>query len=218
MIKRLADVSLRVGTVLVGVVILDFGVALSVIANVGMGTYDGLSATLADVLHMEIGTFSILLNYLLITAQIALEGKRFQKSQLLQYPNVFLSGAILNLLIYTIFKGVVFESYTVRLTVSCLSNIARALGVMLILESNFIRSAMEGLVQIVCDKKNWRLGRAMQIMDAVYIAVSLLLSLIFKTPFRIREGTVAAMLLFGPLLELFRKPIRKVKNKYGILT
>ncbi len=212
-----ADIPLRIGTVLTGLVILDFGVALSVVTNVGMGTYDGMVTTLADVLHINIGTFSIIFNFLLITAQIVLEGKHFQKSQLLQYPNVFLSGTILNFLIYTVFKNVTFGGYVVRLAISCLSNVARALGVMLILESNFVRAAMEGLVQIVCDRKHWRLGRIMQLLDAVYIAVSLIMTSLFHTPYRVREGTVAAMLLFGPLLELFRKPIRKLKAKYGVL-
>jgi len=212
--KKSKDYTVRILTVLLGVVILDLGVALSVRADIGMGTYDGMTATIADVFGIKIGTFSIILNYLVIIAQLAIDGKGFRKTELLQFPNVFFSGLLINLFTYRLFGNLTFDSYIAKLAASAFSNVLRAFGVMLILESDFIRTAMEGLVQVICDKRNRKLGRIMQLLDVVYIAVSLILTFIFHTPFRIREGTVIAMLMFGPLLELFKKPIEKIKGMF----
>lgn len=217
MTLKIKDYSIRILTVLLGVVILDFGIALSVRADIGMGTYDGMTATLADVLNMKIGTFSIVFNYIVIIVQLIIDGKGFRKLELLQFPNVLFSGLVINVFTYRLLGSVTFESYAVRLAVSAASNVLRALGVMLILESDFIRTAMEGLVQVICNKKGKKLGRIMQILDASYIAVSLILTFVFRTPFRIREGTVIAMLMFGPLLDLFKKPIEKLKDKRTLL-
>ena len=208
--------TLRAASAVGGVFVLCLGIALSVKTELGMGTFDGMSATIADVLGMKIGTFSIIINFSLIICQILIEGKSFSRLQLLQFPNVLLCGTVLNFFTYTVFGSLRIESYLLRLLISALSNVIRAAGVMMILESDIVRSAMEGLVQLVCERRNWRLGRAMMVMDAVYIAVSLSLSLIFKTPYRIREGTVIAMLMFGPCLDIIRKPVKKIKGHFGV--
>lgn len=211
--RKVADYAVRTLSAVGGVFVLCVGIALSVKAELGMCTFDGMSATIADVLGMKIGTFAIIINFALIACQIIVEGKSFSKLQLLQFPNVLLCGVVLNFFTYTVFGNLQLHNYMVRLLISALSNVIRAAGVMMILESDIVRSAMEGLVQLVCQKRSWRLGRTMQVLDAVYTAVALLLAFIFKTPYRIREGTVLAMLMFGPCMELMQKPIRKLKSR-----
>ena len=53
------------------------------------------------------------------------------------------------------------------------------------------------------------MGRLRQMLDFGFIAFSLLLSLAFQSPLHIREGTVLCMVIFGPALELLRRPVRR---------
>ena len=216
--EKVKDYSLRVSSVVLGTFILAVGIALCAKADIGMSTFDALEYTIADVLGMKPGTFAIIFNYIFIAAQLIVEGKSFSKLQLLQFPNILLFGSLLNVIQFTVLGSVSFESYPVRFVISALSNIIRAIGITLILESNFIRSAMEGLVKVICDKRGKRIGRTMQVLDFVYVALSLLVSLIFKKQYRVREGTIMAFVIFGPCLDIFRKPVARLKKRYNIMS
>ncbi|MCL2512487.1 MAG: hypothetical protein FWF08_01180 [Oscillospiraceae bacterium] len=226
-LSKSADYAIRIGFVIIGAVTISFGVALSVHANIGMSTYDGMIQTVTDVINrnvlpgesliIKVGTLALIINMSFVLAQMLFLRKNYQLRQLLQIANLTLGITSLNFFQYNVLTHIKFTGYPVCL-VACLLSIAiKALGVMLILESNFIRTPMEGMVQLIADRIHKRLGLIMQILDAFYVIIAFSLAMIFSTVLRVREGTIITVLLFGPMLDLFRKPLRKLKEKYGIM-
>ena len=54
------------------------------------------------------------------------------------------------------------------------------------------------------------MGSIRQRGDALFFVLVLLLSFIFSDDLTIREGSVVCLLIFGPLLDLFKKPVQRL--------
>ncbi len=200
-----------------GVMVLFFGAGLAIKADVGIGTFDAFVVTIADVVGLSSGKIAILANFALIMTQIFMLGKKFPPRELLQFPYMLLVGFVLDLYVEVLLVGWMENSpYIVRLAVSAVSNAIRSLGVMIIFESKLMQTPLESVSELIGKHINKSLGRVMQYFDVFFIVVSLALSFFFKSGYRVREGTAIALLLFGPLMDVFRKPLRKVIEKLHI--
>ena len=142
-----------------------------------------------------------------IVGQILIEKKSFRKTELLQIPYVIFGGSILNFILYTVLEKVTITFYLLRLLVAVLAFIVSAFGVAMVLESNLMRTPMEGFLQLVADKIGMAAGRLRQFIDIGLVVISVVLTLIFHTAWTLREGTIIAALIFGPAIDLWRKLI-----------
>lgn len=200
-----------------GVMILFFGAAVQIKADVGIGTYDAFVVSIADVTGVSKGAMVMAANFLLIMVQILAQRKKFEKRELLQFPYMLLIGFVMNFYVDFLLVGwLAATPYWLRLLISTASNSVRSLGVMLIFESRLMKTPLEAVADIVAQKTGKTMGRIVQYFDVFFIVSSLVLSLVFKKGFRVREGTAIAMLMFGPLMDILRRPVRKVFDKLGV--
>lgn len=87
-----------------------------------------------------------------------------------------------------------------------------------------MRTSMEGCIQLIAERKGIKNGTLRQAIDIVLVVLSVALTVIFTVDWsaggfmdimasgtwRLREGTIIAALIFGPAMDLLKKPIQKL--------
>lgn len=197
----------KISSTLLGIVLVYASVAFAMKAGIGVMPVDAAIASIADVIGMKVGTFSMLFHGSFFIGQIIIEGKNFRKTELLQILYITLGGTILNFFLYTVLSNVTFTAYPVRLIVSVVSFLMIAFGCMKVLETHLMRTPMEGFLQMIADRISLTLGRLRQFVDIGLVILSVALTLIFSKDWQVREGTIIAALIFGPAMDFWRKHV-----------
>ena len=198
---------------ILGIILIYGAVAFAMKAGLGVLPVDAAIATIAACLGFKVGTISILFHGSFFLGQLFMEGKNFRKTELFQILYITLGGTVLNFFLYTILKNVTFTIYPIRLLVTLAAFFTAAFGCTLVLETQLMRTPMEGCIQLVADRIGIANGKLRQIIDIVLVVISVVLTLIFGTEWTLREGTVIAALIFGPSMDLVKKLFFTAKTK-----
>ncbi|MGM9588555.1 MAG: hypothetical protein ACI3V0_00065 [Faecousia sp.] len=197
----------KIPLTILGIILVYGSVAFAMKAAIGVLPVDAAIATIADVLHIKVGTFSMLFHGSFFLGQIAMEGKHFRKTEYLQILYITLGGSVLNFFLYTLLQDLHFSFYPVRLLVSILAFIVSAFGCTLVLETHLMRTPMEGCIQMIAERIGTTMGKLRQKIDIVLVLVSVGLTLLFGTEWTLREGTIIAALIFGPAMDFWKKTV-----------
>lgn len=195
----------KIALTLLGTILIYASVAFAIMAGLGVMPVDATINTVSDVLNIKVGTFSMLFHGAFFVAQMVMEGKNFRKIQFLQILYITLGGTVLNFFLYTVLKDLTFSFYPIRLIVTIVAFFISAFGVTLVLETHLIRIPMDGCVQMIADRMGTTMGKLRQKIDFALVVVCVLLTLVFKTQWALREGTIIAALMFGPSMDLWKK-------------
>lgn len=194
----------KIGCTLLGIILVYGSVAFAIKAGIGVLPVDAAITTVAQVLGMKVGTFSMLFHGSFFLGQIAIERKNFRKTEYLQLLYITLGGTVLNFILYTVLRNVAFSLYPVRLLVCVIAFLVSAFGCTLVLETHLMRTPMEGCIQLLADRMGTTMGRLRQKIDIALVLVSVLLTLLFHTDWSLREGTIIAALIFGPAMDFWK--------------
>lgn len=195
----------KIALTILGIILVYGSVAFAIKAGIGVLPVDAAIATIADVLNIKVGTFSMVFHGSFFLGQIAIEKKNFRKTEFLQILYITLGGSVLNFILYTVLKSVSFSFYPVRLLVTVAAFIISAFGCTLVLETHLMRTPMEGCIQLMAERMGTTMGKLRQRIDIVLVLVSVVLTLIFRTEWTLREGTIIAALIFGPAMDFWKK-------------
>lgn len=191
----------------IGIVVIYGAVAFAIKAGLGVLPVDAAINTVAAVLGMKVGTFSMIFHGSFFLGQILIEGKSFRKTEFLQILYITLGGSVLNFFLYTLLAGVELQSYVVRLIVTLAAFMTSAFGVTLVLETHLMRTPMEGCIQLIAEKMGMPMGVLRQRIDIGLVLMCVALTLVFHTEWALREGTVIAALIFGPAMDFWKKKV-----------
>lgn len=197
----------KIPLTILGIILVYGSVAFAIKAGIGVLPVDAAIATIAEVIGIKVGTFSMLFHGSFFLGQIALERKNFRKTEYLQVLYVTLGGTVLNFFLYTLLKQVTFSFYPIRLIVSILAFLTGAFGCTLVLETRLMRTPMEGFIQMIAERMGTTGGKLRQKIDIVLVLISVALTLIFGTSWTLREGTIIAALIFGPAMDFWKKTV-----------
>ena len=93
---------------ILGIIIIYADVAFAIKAGIGVMPVDAAINTIAAVLGVKVGTFSMVFHGSFFLGQILIEKKNFRKTELLQILYITLGGTVLNFFLYTVLKDVTF--------------------------------------------------------------------------------------------------------------
>jgi len=82
---------------------------------------------------------------------------------------------------------------------------------------NLISFPLESCCMVVAKKINKNFGSVRQSVDVISIALALLITFIFRNSMTVREGTIIAMIIFGPMLDLFVKLMTPSLKKLSLI-
>lgn len=202
----------KISLTVLGIILVYGSVAFAIKAGIGVLPVDAAIATIADVLHVKVGTFSMAFHGCFFLGQVAMERKNFRKTELLQILYITLGGSVLNFFLYTVLKSVTFSFYPVRLIVTIAAFLISAFGCTLVLETHLMRTPMEGCIQLIAQRIGTTMGKLRQKIDIFLVLISVVLTLIFGTGWTLREGTIIAALIFGPAMDLWKKLVFTAKS------
>lgn len=195
----------RYGLFLISVWVIGLGISMITQSNLGTTAVTSLPFVLSAIFSLSFGTFTMLMNILLVFLQLLILKKDFQKKQYLQ----FFVGPLLGLSIDSnarIFSFLQTSPYLVKLLFILMGCVALAFGIFLQLSSQTIYNPTEGIVNALALKFQKPFGNVKLIFDSGLIVFSVLLSLVVLSNITgIREGTVLSALLIGPFTNFFKQ-------------
>ena len=197
----------KIASTILGILLVYGSVAFAIKAGIGVLPVDAAITSVALLIGMKVGTFSMLFHGSFFLGQIAIEKKNFRRTELLQLLYITLGGSVLNFFLYTVLRNVTFSFYPLRLIVCVLSFVVSAFGCTLVLETHLMRTPMEGCIQLLAERMGTTMGRLRQRIDIVLVLVSVAITLIFGVEWTLREGTIIAALIFGPMMDFWKKAV-----------
>ena len=201
----------KIASTILGILLIYGSVAFALKAGIGVMPVDAAITSIATLIGMKVGTFSMLFHGSFFLGQIAMEKKNFRKTEFLQVLYVVFGGSVLNFFLYTVLKNVTFSLYPLRVIVCVLAFFVSAFGCTLVLETKLMRTPMEGCIQMIADRIGTTMGKLRQKIDIVLVLLCIAITLIFGVEWTLREGTIIAALLFGPMMDFWKNMFSKAR-------
>ncbi|MDD3809797.1 MAG: hypothetical protein PHS94_05950 [Erysipelotrichaceae bacterium] len=206
----------KLAVVIPAMIITAMGASLGIKAAVGVGAWDALSISVCQVIGLKVGTFSMIMNITCVAIQLAILKKDFKIVHASQVLVSVMLGGVVNFMIYNVFARFTITSYAINLGLLLLSVIICSIAISVIMTVNLVTFPLESCCMVIANKLNKNFGTLRQMVDVAAIVISLGLSLAFADPIQVREGTVIAMILFGPLLNLIMPRLQPGMEKLNL--
>ncbi len=181
----------------VGLVIMAYGVSLSIQAGLGTSPISSLPYTLSRLFPLTVGTATIAMHCALILLQILLLRRKYSPIQLLQLPIALLFGWLTDATLSTV-QFLTPDNYLLRWVCCLLGILLVGIGVSCEVNADVVPLAGEGFSLAVCRAFSFPFPPVKIGFDCSLVAISCLLGLLGKgTLLGVREGTIAAAILVG---------------------
>lgn len=191
---------LRLMTLLLGLSLLSFGVALSIRSNLGTSPISSVPYVFSYIFPLSVGVLTIISHIIFIFMQMIILGKQFQMIQWLQLLVGIVLGVFIDIAIWlTAFMDI--QQYVYQIAVSLISCVITAIGVILQIKARLIYLAAEGLYQAFAIRFHKNYGTVKTYGDVILVAFAAISSyLVLHQLIGIREGTIISAILIGTLI------------------
>lgn len=208
--QKAIEYTKRVVFLLVGLIIMAFGVAFSINAQLGTSPVSSIPYVTSITSGLSVGATTIIVNTIIVLLQIPIMRKKFKLIRLLQIPVCTVFGLMIDLASLCI-ADIMPQQYYAKWILCIVGIVLVAVGVSFEMTANVITLAGEGLVQAVCSK----FGYMKVICDVSFVVIAVAISFIFLHNLQdVREGTLAAVIFVGLLAKQLNKIIQPLGNKF----
>ena len=183
--------------------LMAFGVALSVNSNLGVSPVNSLPYVISQIIHVRMGTCVTAIFCFYILLQILILRRDFRPINLLQIVFSTIFGYFVDFA-KALVGDFAIPTYLGQLTMLLASIVLIALGVLLYMEVQLVPMPMEGL----------SFPTMKTVVDCLVVLIGVVLSFVFLGRLEgIREGTVITAAVVGKLIAVFRKPLSPAVRK-----
>ena len=195
----------RILMLFTGLSVMAAGVAFSITADLGTSPISSVPYVTSLICNVSTGVTTIIMNTFFILLQIIILKKDFRLFQLLQFTATIVFGTMIDVFSAAL-ASVSYSGYLSQCLLCLTGIILVAACVSLEVAAGLVTVPGEGIVLTLSRALKIRFGNMKTIFDVTLVAVSIILSLLFLSrPDGIREGTLAAALLVGQFVRIFRK-------------
>lgn len=204
---------IRIAVYCLGLLLLAFGVAVSVNSNLGVSPVNSLPYVVSQILQVPMGSCVTAIFCFYILLQLLIQRREFHPVNLLQILFSTLFGYFVDFA-----KALVGDwaipTYLGQLAMLAISIVLIALGVLLYMDAQLVPMPMEGLSSCVAKKLGKPFPTMKTVIDCLVVAIGLVLCLVFLGKLDgIREGTILTAAVTGKLVGILKKRISPVVNK-----
>ena len=200
----------------VGLMIVSFGVAFSILADLGTSPISCPPYVASLVCQLTVGEATIVMHCIFILIQMALLRKNYEWIQLMQLPVAFAFGYMTDFACWCI-SGLGCPNYLMQVVWCVVGIILTGIGVSFEVVAGVVTLAGEGLVLAICKAFRTRFDITKVIVDVSLVALACVGSLVLLGGiFGVREGTLAAALLVGVIAQWCNKPVEALARKIGV--
>ena len=203
----------RICLFVVGLLIMSFGVAFSIISTLGTTPISSIAYSLTLITNVNIGITTFVFNAALIVIQFLILRSRFESRRLLQFINCVLFGYFTDLSMYLVSFIPHENLWYIHMMFMILSIFLIALGIFIYMQANIAPLPGEGCVDALTIVSGWRFSSVKIAFDASMVTISLIMCALFYTnPFAsVNIGTVISSFFVGFTL-------RQISNIYARFT
>lgn len=193
--------------------LIAFGVAISVNSNLGVSPVNSLPYVISKIIHVQMGTCVTVIFCFYILLQVILLRKEFQPVQLLQIVFSTLFGYFVDFAKW-LMGGFAIPTYFGQLAMLAISIVLIALGVLLYMDVQLVPMPMEGLSATIAKKLGKPFPTMKTVVDCVVVAIGVILCFLFLGGLDgIREGTIITAIVTGKVIAVLRKRVTPLVNR-----
>lgn len=204
---------IRIAVYCLGLLLLAFGVAISVNSDLGVSPVNSLPYVISRIVNVQLGTCVTVVFCSYILLQILILRREFQLVNLLQILFSTIFGYFVDFAKWTV-GDFALPGYVGRLAMLAVSILFIALGILLYMEAELVPMPMEGLTAAVAKKLGKPFPTMKTIIDCIVVAAGIVLCFLFLGGLDgIREGTVITAVVAGKGIALLRKPLSPILRR-----
>lgn len=193
---------------LIGLFIMAYGVAISIKAAIGTSPISSLPYVTSLITPLTVGQTTIVLHVSLVIIQILILRKNYKPIQLLQLAVAFVFGYMTDFAV-AMTAWMEPSNYFMQWIYCLLGILLVGIGVACEVIADVIMLAGEGTVAALVQTTGKPFPTLKVCFDCTLVAVSIVLSLVFLHRLEaVREGTIAAALLVGPVSKMVQKAMK----------
>ncbi|WP_462316390.1 YczE/YyaS/YitT family protein [Methanobrevibacter sp.] len=203
----------RICQFVIGLFIMSFGVAFSIVSTLGTTPISSISYALVLITDINIGITTFVFNAALILLQFLILRSRFHKKRLLQLINCIVFSYF-NALALAVVSQIPFDGSILMMAVFLIISIfLTAFGIFVYMPANIAPLPGEGCVEAITIVTGWRFSTIKIAFDATMVAVSLVMCALWYTNVfgAVNVGTVISAFMVGFTL-------RQINNIYARIT
>ncbi|WP_394701644.1 YitT family protein [uncultured Enterococcus sp.] len=182
-----------------------FGISLSIKAAVGVSSFNSLNVALSEVTSLKVGTITTIINLSFLLMCWFLDKNRSWKGYLLMLSALLCFGSVINLILYNILIHVSITAYIPRLLLFVTGTLIAGFGTGQVLVLNYLKFPIENFCAQLAERTTKSFKYYRYLIDIVCVSLSLLLSLTFRLPIVVREGTLISLFLLSSVIAWSRK-------------
>ena len=204
---KTARLAIRLGIYCLGLLVLAFGIALSVNSNLGVSPVSSLPYVVSRIVNISLGSCTVIVYAVYVLLQMLLNGRKFQPVLLLQLVfstvfGYFVDGAKF------VLGDFALPTYAGQLAMLAMSILLIGFALVLYIEVDLAPMPAEGLVGCLAGKLKRPFSTMKSLFDCTSVLVAAVLSLVFLGKLAgIREGTVVTAILAGKVMGLIRREL-----------
>ena len=205
-----------------GLVLMAFGVAFSIKANLGTAPLSSLPYVGNLILQkcsplISVGLMISVFYFFCILLQVLLLRRRYQPIQLIQLPVTIFFGYMTDVALMII-QNLPCESYLTQAVFCFIGIVLVSIGSSFEVIADVTYIAGDGTIAVLGEISGISFGTMAIIFDTVLVVIAAVLSIIFlKDIAGVREGTLAAAVLTGWIIKIFNgyflKPLDDMLSK-----
>ena len=200
---------------LFGLIIISFGVAFTIKAQLGTSPVSATPYVLSLAYpKLTVGIWTIIVNSIILLIQIAILRKKFKIIQLLQVPAVIIFGFLIDFANFCM-KSLVVEQYWAKWLFCLLGILIIGVGVSFEVSAGVLTLPVEGLANTLTKVIPLKFGYLKVICDVTLVTIAIIISFSATGKLQgVREGTIVAAIFVGILVKFFMKGIKPMVEKF----
>lgn len=201
-----AQLAARLGIYCLGLLVLAFGIALSVNSNLGVSPVSSLPYVVSQIVNISLGTCTTIVYSVYILLQMIIS-RKFQPTLLLQLLFSTIFGYFVDGAKYVL-GDFCLPTYFGQLAMLAASIVLIGFSLVLYIDVKIAPMPAEGLVGCIAEKLGKPFSKMKTMFDCTSVLVGIVLSFLFLGKLvGIREGTILTALLAGRMMGVLRKYI-----------
>lgn len=193
------------------------GISITIKVAIGLAPFDAFNQTLSYIFNIRIGDIVTIAQVVFISIQLLILRRKATYHILLQLPLAAILGQLINFWLYRVYSLFEIENYIIRLILLLVGITWVAFFLAGVMVLDLVTMPLESIALVISREINQPFGKVRQWLDIFFIVVSLGLTFMYSLPFTIREGTLIAAVLFGPLLTVFMPLIEKKFKSWKLI-
>lgn len=177
-----------------------FGISLTIKAAIGVSSFNSFNVALSGITSIKVGTVTAIINLIFLIFCILLDSKRKFKNYLLMLTTVIFLGTVINILLYTLLSGIVIKNYFFRVLVFIIGILFSGIGTGKVLKLGTLKFPIENFCLLLSDKTFGSFKFYRYSIDIICVFFSIILSLSFKLPIFVREGTLISLFMLSGVI------------------